>query len=778
MHLRKLLAALVAMALAATGMSGAAASSGEDVDSVTSDVGNGTAAAPFEFPWMASLVQANVTKSDSHFCGGVAIRNTWILTAAHCVADKAPGDVEVVLGAHKRSDRLGARLAVCDIAIHPKYKDTRPWKHDLALLRLCKKHFHPTIGIGIPAEGDDATIAGWGYFDGSQKGSDVLRRGEVTVRNDSFCNDRYDNLAQDLLNINEGYFPDIHTCADEKIPGGWINTCQGDSGGPLLQPSLIPEVGGARPLQVVGITSKGLAGGVDCGKERSSSVFTEPAALYGWIKNVIKDDRPLGYRTLGVACPAPAVAKQLDVPVRYATHIGKSAGTSRGDVMVGRDGANTISAKAGNDYVCGLDGDDTLRGGTGKDVLIGGPGDDELVGNNGADLLDGGKGFDTCKGGAGKDKVRNCEPGDKPVEPGPTPSSNVEANRLTLSTSSACLIGNDGRVDCWGNPKPNGEQFASEIPVEATGITDAISIDGGNGGACAVLANGNARCWGSNFKGVLGIGTSEDAPTPTKVKLTDIAQLDQATSNACAVRTNGHVWCWGANSAGQLGTGEENDLDYFSAVPVRASAISDAVQVGVGSLFACAVRTTGRVSCWGSGIFGPLGTSELTPIDVPGIANAVAIEIASSTSCALRATGVVSCWGNNQKGQAGNGETSSYEETPVDVVGITDATQIATSAGGSCALRSNGTVWCWGNNFNGQLGNGTDVDSLVPTRVKGISNAVEIDRAGERGCALLANGTVRCWGTGRLGNGEGYSTSLEPVNVLDNDGVGLLNVAS
>jgi len=135
-------------------------------------------------------------------------------------------------------------------------------------------------------------------------------------------------------------------------------------------------------------------------------------------------------------------------------------------------------------------------------------------------------------------------------------------------------------------------------------------------------------------------------------------------------------------------------------------------------------------------------------------------------TCALRAGGTVQCWGNNQNGQLGNG-TNTYSTMPVSVSGLSGVTAIAAGGFHTCALLSGGTVQCWGYNVFGQLGNGTTTDSTVPVSVTGITGATAISAGSAHTCALLSGGTVQCWGRndyGQLGNGTNTDSTV-PVSV-------------
>jgi len=185
---------------------------------------------------------------------------------------------------------------------------------------------------------------------------------------------------------------------------------------------------------------------------------------------------------------------------------------------------------------------------------------------------------------------------------------------------------------------------------------------------------------------------------------------------------------WGANLTGQLGDGTTTSRAYYGPVSGLGSFV---VQVAAGGTFALALRSDGTVWAWGSNASGQLGDGNTnystTPVQVGGLTNVVAVAAGISQSLALRSDGTVWAWGGNQYGELGIGTTSTDQLTPVQVRGLTGVTKI--SAGGlfSLALRSDGTVWAWGDNAQGELGNGTTANSDVPVRVPGLSQVTRID---------------------------------------------------
>jgi alpha-tubulin suppressor-like RCC1 family protein len=350
-------------------------------------------------------------------------------------------------------------------------------------------------------------------------------------------------------------------------------------------------------------------------------------------------------------------------------------------------------------------------------------------------------------------------------------------------TASNCAVLSTGKVDCWGangdGQLGNGTATNSDVPIAVLGISDAkaVASDTYGNSFCAVLSTGHMECWGNNGDGQLGNGTTTSSDVPVSVKnITTATAVIGGDSGAvdgfCALLSTGHVDCWGYNFSGELGNGTTTNSD----VPVAVQTITNAATLISGFEGFCGLLSTGHVDCWGDNTFGELGSATPkanysdVPVAVTGItdAKAVAGDSASATNCVLLSTGQLKCWGEGGDGQLGNGTTAN-SDVPVSVTGITDAKAVASDGdGGSfCAVLSTGHMECWGFNNYGQLGNGTTTGSSVPVSVKNITTGTAVTGAIYGFCARLATGHVDCWGFGfygQLGNGNTASSDV-PVAV-------------
>jgi alpha-tubulin suppressor-like RCC1 family protein len=350
-----------------------------------------------------------------------------------------------------------------------------------------------------------------------------------------------------------------------------------------------------------------------------------------------------------------------------------------------------------------------------------------------------------------------------------TASAVIPPVQVTAGGEFACGVTAAGAVKCWGSDNygqlgdgvqldPEGDPLyiSRQTPVLVRGLSDIKMVAAGTWQACALSNGGSVSCWGSNFSGQLGDGTTTPRTTPVAVSglSSGIKTIAAGSDSTCAVTNAGGVKCWGSNNYGQLGDGTTDD----SSVPVDVSGLTSGVDaVTVGDGHSCALMDTGGVKCWGTD---GAGTS-LTPLDVPGLDSGVkALASGWYHACALRNDGSDWCWGQ-MPNAAGYFDYLSPPGTPFLTSGIK---AIGAGSYTTCAVTTGGGGKCWGNDYVGQAGDGGGGFRSNPVDVIGLSNAETVAVGDFYACALLDTREINCWGS-RGFNLNDPPPSVAPANL-------------
>lgn len=308
--------------------------------------------------------------------------------------------------------------------------------------------------------------------------------------------------------------------------------------------------------------------------------------------------------------------------------------------------------------------------------------------------------------------------------------SAASATTVSMGTTHGCSVADTSQATCWGS-----------LPVQDQGTFTVKDIRVGLDFSCAQLSSG-VRCWGNNDVGQLGTTTVE--PKGQWVEGVDItSQIAVGARHACALYW-GQLTCWGDASQGQLGEPTRKTVTRATPVP----GLANVTHVAAGRGATCAVQDYGKVVCVGAGS-GLAGAADApgAPRAVPGISDAVEVALFDGHACVLRKEGKVSCWGDNRFGELGVPASNGAQTTAVEVTGLGAAAKaVSVGSGFSCALLANGSVKCWGNNANGQLG--TALGGAATDLVTGITGATAISAGQTAACAVLQGGYVQCWGQG------------------------------
>jgi alpha-tubulin suppressor-like RCC1 family protein len=382
-------------------------------------------------------------------------------------------------------------------------------------------------------------------------------------------------------------------------------------------------------------------------------------------------------------------------------------------------------------------------------------------------------------GGADAPDDLEDPPETEPTDGPPKPVENVL--EVALGLAHTCARKPDLTVKCWGDDQSgqtgtgggaDGGVVTSPKPVA---IPDAIRIASGKNHTCVVHKGGKISCWGDNQDGQIGNGlTNARSLVPDDVKgITDATSIACGASFSCAVRATGTVMCWGSGLAGQMG----NNTRAMQPMPGPVSNLDRVVAISAGESHACAVRDDGSLLCWGDGFDGQLGNGDqkdrLTPTPVTALDSVASVAGGARSTCAMKKSGAVFCWGENKLGQLGSGAANpTPNPSPTAVTGL-DAIALWAGADHACAVKRGGAVACWGAGFLGQIGDGqgradANTPTPSPSAVLGITSAVKIGTGGNHSCATTVN-TILCWGEndrGQLGTGVAGIPLLSPESVL------------
>jgi alpha-tubulin suppressor-like RCC1 family protein len=333
------------------------------------------------------------------------------------------------------------------------------------------------------------------------------------------------------------------------------------------------------------------------------------------------------------------------------------------------------------------------------------------------------------------------------------------ARQISLSGAHVCALKIDRTVACWGNnldgqvdgvPPGFGETPFVLAPRAVPGLTNVAAVGAGGRYSCAMRLEGTVFCWGNID------GSANTIPVTQVPGVSGAVALSVGTYHACVLDGLGRAHCWG--------------VDYSPpAAPLTPWLVPGFERlrtIAAGNLYTCAIRQDQTVTCWGYNSSGQLGDgttgTRMTPLTIPGLSNVVGIAVSliggvngvrdEAHTCAVKADGTVACWGGNRAGQLGRGTFEPYPFglTPANVVGLSNATSVSvaggrrlsyspgtiSSASTSCATKTDGTLWCWGNNSSATLGLGVARIGSLPFHVAGLSISLNVTKAG------LGTGTV------------------------------------
>lgn len=395
--------------------------------------------------------------------------------------------------------------------------------------------------------------------------------------------------------------------------------------------------------------------------------------------------------------------------------------------------------------------------------------------------------------------------------------SNVKS--VSAGFEHTLAVTEDGAVYAWGYNNKGQLGIMSHttklVPTLTMVVSDVTAVCARGENSAALQSDGKLYTWGENGRGQLGINTTTNTFIPV-LAMENVRAMGLGSYNTYAIDEMGILFGWGSNLRGQLGlerSMEKNSaqLVMSGAKQVSAGKYSSGVLDAEGIMYACgynyygqlgdgggldnpalhmipgltgiekleegyqhsfAIKSDGSLYAWGYNYYGQVGdgtrTTRKTPVLLTGISNVQEVSSGEQHSLAITDDGTLYAWGDNTYGQLGNGTSGGYSTTPTVVTGISNVKFIATGYRSSYAVTEDGTLYAWGDNSSGQLGDGTKTSRTSPTKITGISNVQKVSSNKNHTLAIQEDGTLYAWGankTSQLGNGtttDHYTPGVVP----------------
>ena len=332
-----------------------------------------------------------------------------------------------------------------------------------------------------------------------------------------------------------------------------------------------------------------------------------------------------------------------------------------------------------------------------------------------------------------------------------------------VGVGGSCIVINTGTLKCWG--VKYGKNL---IPSIVPGISDASAV----AGDCVLLHNGTVKCLNFATDGYL----DKRKMSRLVSGITNALSLVSGSGFYCALLHDGKVKCWGSNYYGQLGNGRQSASGVPEGTATYVIGLENVKALSAHNDHACAVSNDGNVHCWGNFDHYPMrgdkdqSANHDIPLAIQSISGAIGIASGDTFDCALLRDHGVKCWGDIDAAwdKVRPANATSGDRLRMMIAGgasqIHDVMSLSAGDDYVCALLQDGTVKCWGNNFEGSLGDGTQNPSENPVKVIGITDAIALSVDYQHSCVLIRGGGVKCWGRIPLGDGVNFDSADDDWN--------------
>ena len=360
-----------------------------------------------------------------------------------------------------------------------------------------------------------------------------------------------------------------------------------------------------------------------------------------------------------------------------------------------------------------------------------------------------------------------------------TAKSNTHITFATIGAGwrHSAVIKNDGSLWVWGydyyGQQPEYEIVKSKlIPVKI--MDGAKQVFAGGFYTMVIKDDGSLWAWGNNNDGQLGDGTTINRSTPVKI-MDDVIQVSAGERYTMVIKSDGSLWVFGYNNNGQLGDGTK----ISRSNPIKI--MGDVIQVSAGDEYSTAIKSDGSLWVWGRNDYGQLGDgtkiNRITPVKI--MDDVIQVSAGGSNTMVIKSDGSLWTWGSNDSGEIGDGTKTIYDVfwnieidngklIPVKI--MENVIQISAGAEYSTAIKSDGSLWAWGSNYYGQLGDGTNINRATPVKI--MDGVIQVYAGYFHTMAVKSDGSLWTWGSnseGQIGDGTQTLYPYKSGNIINHD---------